>query len=91
MPAAVNGTTRVITTIIGSLTVLAIGGGVAIGWAQSGMKENITANKEELERRAPAVAAIPVIQTEITHIKDDMKEMKVDIKTILQVVQAERN
>lgn len=79
--------------IIGTLAAAGAIGGVGLAIAQSGMKENIEDNTDELEHQRTAVEAVPVMQRDLEHMRSDLGEVKDDIGKIEEAITklAERN
>lgn len=69
--------------VVASLATLSIVGILGIVYAQVVMSVQVEANKNAIEDQKAAVAAIPVIQSDIRHIKDMMES---DVKRILAAI-----
>ncbi len=86
MPTSAGGFNGIAGKVIGGLAILGIAAGASAIFAQSGMKADIKGNTDELDHRRPAVAAVPVIQRDIEHIRGDVTEIKGDISKIEQAI-----
>lgn len=76
-----------VTQVIAMLAGTAIIATVSIGYAQSGIKVQVEANKKALEDRQAAVAAIPVIQADLRHIRETMDR---EHKQILRAIREQK-
>ena len=73
----------------GNQRAAAVIGTVSIGWAQSGLSENVKTNPRMLAERKAAVDAVPIIKRDLEHIKENMKKDRRDILAAIAEVKEE--
>ncbi len=73
MATASNGTQQWILRIVAVVLAAGILGGVAIGYAQSGLVQRVQNNADELDRHEEAVALVPVITERMGNMKENME------------------
>ena len=71
-------------TLIGGLTVAFILGGITLARGQSTLAVKVERNQSEIAHQRIAAEAVPVIQSDIRHIKDDLEDVKDDVDEIKQ-------
>ena len=79
-----NTANPLVLLVLEGLAAVAIVGGVGLAIAQSTTQKQVETNTAEIVRQRAAAEAVPVIQSDIRHMKDDLEEVKDDVDEIKQ-------
>jgi len=68
--------------VVATLAAAGVAGTISLALAQREIKVQVRTNTDEMAVRREAVQAVPVIRTDIQHIKEQVGDVKNEVKSL---------
>ncbi len=85
-----NGSDRTVNSVAIKLVILALSafvvGGVGFGFAQGKLDTRMNTVEETQKTNQPIINSVDVMQGQVERIEDDVKEIRSDIRSVLDAV-----